>query len=226
MAWQSAAGMNYLHLSKPPILHRDFKSMNLLVDANATVKICDFGLSCVKTSTQKLTEIVGSPFWMAPEVIQGQSYDGKADVYSFGVCCFEMMTGAVPFGEVVTQDSASIQNLQNLVCSGKRAPIPSYVYPSIAYLISECWAQSSDTRPTFENIIPKIEGIAAALQQQPPPSPYANYYYNPQYQQYQQYSQYGYYAQQQASYHQYQQQYQQYSANQAPDDGGFHPPEI
>jgi serine/threonine protein kinase len=184
MAYQSAAGLNYLHLGNPPIIHRDFKSMNLLLDNDSNVKICDFGLSCVKKN-EDVTTVVGSPFWMAPEVWMGQSYGPKADVYSFGVVFFETMTGTIPFSEVVTSDPASMQELQRLICFGQRAPIPAYVLPSIATLISRCWAPCPDERPSFEEIIPLLEEITESLAQQPSSaSPFPNYYFDPASQQY------------------------------------------
>merc|ERR1711991_1037426 len=77
-----AKGMAYLHGYKPPIIHRDLKSLNLLVDTNWIVKITDFGLTTAKEASGTMTQC-GTPQWMAPEVLRNEPYDYKADVYSF-----------------------------------------------------------------------------------------------------------------------------------------------
>ncbi len=61
-AKQAAFGLNYLHLSD--IIHRDLKSMNLMLDKNYNLKLCDFGLSCMRPKAAQLKEQVGSPLWM------------------------------------------------------------------------------------------------------------------------------------------------------------------
>ena len=74
-----------LHKSRPIIIHRDLKSLNLLVDDSMVVKVADFGLSRFKSPSRRfMTAQAGSWHWMAPEVIQGRDYDESADVYSFG----------------------------------------------------------------------------------------------------------------------------------------------
>lgn len=90
--------MNYLHLCS--IMHRDLKSGNVLLDTHGTVKISDFGLSCVLEigkSSSDLTAETGTYRWMAPEVIRHEPYSTKADVYSFGVVLWEMITKDQPF---------------------------------------------------------------------------------------------------------------------------------
>jgi predicted Ser/Thr protein kinase len=213
MALQTACGLNYLHLSNPPIIHRDLKSMNLLVDLNHNVKLCDFGLSCVKPKGQNLREVVGSPFWMAPEVIQGLDYDAKADVYSFAVCVFEMLTGTIPFNSLVTSDPSTIRKLYDTIISGQRAPLPQYIIPSAAKLITECWAPSPTQRPSFEDIITRLEAISTEHEsQQQQTAIYSNYYYNPQQQQYCLHNSQAYYQAPSFSdpYQNYHQQYQAY----------------
>eukprot|EP00300_Choanocystis_sp_HF-7_P013506 c18324_g1_i1.p1 GENE.c18324_g1_i1~~c18324_g1_i1.p1 ORF type:complete len:149 (+),score=27.44 c18324_g1_i1:731-1177(+) len=85
-ACDAARGMTYLHMSNPPIIHRDLKSLNLMLDANFNVKITDFGLSKTKsTHNRPMTAQCGTYQWMAPELIQGHYYDEKVDVFSFGI---------------------------------------------------------------------------------------------------------------------------------------------
>ncbi|KAF8006832.1 hypothetical protein BT93_K0982 [Corymbia citriodora subsp. variegata] len=86
MALDVAKGMNYLHKRNPPIVHRDLKSPNLLVDKKYTVKVCDFGLSRLKPRTFLSSKsAAGTPEWMAPEVLRDEPSNEKSDVYSFGV---------------------------------------------------------------------------------------------------------------------------------------------
>ncbi|KAK1372940.1 hypothetical protein POM88_000324 [Heracleum sosnowskyi] len=78
MALDIARGVNYLHHCSPPIVHRDLKSSNLLVDKNWTVKVGDFGLSRLKHETFLTTKTgKGTPQWMAPEVLRNEPSDEK-----------------------------------------------------------------------------------------------------------------------------------------------------
>ena len=79
------------------ILHRDFKPSNILFH-NGTVKIADFGFCKILSSTFDATEtMVGSPIYMAPEILKGQFYNMKADIYSLGVLFYETLYGVCPF---------------------------------------------------------------------------------------------------------------------------------
>ncbi|KAF8403221.1 hypothetical protein HHK36_011320 [Tetracentron sinense] len=98
MAYDVAKGMNYLHRHNPPIVHRDLKSPNLLVDKNYTVKVCDFGLSRLKANTFLSSKsAAGTPEWMAPEVLRDEPSNEKSDVYSFGVILWELVTLQQPW---------------------------------------------------------------------------------------------------------------------------------
>jgi len=80
----AARGMTYLHSGHPPVLHRDLKSANLLLDESYTTKLCDFGLSRLKAHERSMTGNCGTVQWMAPEVLANHRYAEPADVYSFG----------------------------------------------------------------------------------------------------------------------------------------------
>lgn len=97
----AALGMHYLHTQQPPVVHRDLKSANLLLDAHWTAKVCDFGLSRimegVELSGVATQNMVGTCQWAAPELLRGEALAAACDVWSFGVVVWELLTGAHPF---------------------------------------------------------------------------------------------------------------------------------
>mmetsp|Transcript_2283 Transcript_2283/g.3580 ORF Transcript_2283/g.3580 Transcript_2283/m.3580 type:complete len:593 (+) Transcript_2283:638-2416(+) len=89
-------GLQYLH-GVANVCHRDIKCGNVLLTEDAHVKLADFGVSAELTNTiNKRKTVVGSPFWMAPEVIRESHYDGRADVWSLGITVIEMAEGTPP----------------------------------------------------------------------------------------------------------------------------------
>ena len=105
---EMASAIQYLHTRK--ILHCDLKSQNILLSEDWTVKICDFGLARYKEKFIRENHgKVGTPHWMAPEILRGEKYTEAADVYSFGVILWELITGEIPHkGRFVPQIIGSV----------------------------------------------------------------------------------------------------------------------
>ena len=141
-----AHGMEYLHSKH--LVHRDLKSLNVLLDDMMYPRIGDFGLSRQQAdSNEVMTKGVGTSQWMAPEVIKSESYDERADVYSFAMVLWEMLTHQVPW-----QDSWSVVLANSVANDGKRPIIPPSCPAKLRSVILSCWDSDVERRLSFTRI--------------------------------------------------------------------------
>ncbi|KAH0786399.1 TKL family protein kinase [Histomonas meleagridis] len=139
-------GMISLH--DKGIIHRDLKSLNVLLDKQFLPKICDFGISRFAGSgTSFLTTQIGSPHWMAPEMFEVGDYSFKVDVYAFAILFWELLTGSVPFkGKTPAQVGIAVTR------ENKRPQIPFDTDISIRKFLAKAWSSDPNERPTFREI--------------------------------------------------------------------------
>ncbi|BCU03103.1 serine/threonine protein kinase [Pandoravirus japonicus] len=152
MAYQAAKGMHFLHSSG--VVHRDLKSLNLLLDAKWNVKVSDFGLTRFKADLARngssaSDAVQGTVQWLAPEVLD-ESADVdymQADVYAFGVVLWEMLTRCEPYAGMSPASIAVAVIRDNL-----RPPVPSAAPADYAALVDECWHRDPIMRPAFVDV--------------------------------------------------------------------------
>jgi len=160
MCLDIAHAMYYLHSFRPQIIHRDLKSLNLLLAQAVTsstdvplVKVSDFGLARMKDADpdsewDNMTKEAGTCHWMAPEVPTGR-YDEKADVFSYAMVLFEIICREIPFEEAEGREAV------RLVMQGSRPDmeaVPPDRPAPLEALMVQCWAQKPDDRPSFSKI--------------------------------------------------------------------------
>jgi len=157
LAKDIARGLNWLH--HKGIIHRDLKTANILVDSNGKGKLADFGLSHIKTSSVCGTYgVVGTPCYMAPEVLQKIPYGEKADVFSFAVVLCEMIVGKYPYDN----EPESTATFEKAIISGLRPDVPACI-PSMQNLIVACWAEKPEDRPSMDQIMDALERMERDL---------------------------------------------------------------
>ncbi|GMF36269.1 unnamed protein product [Phytophthora lilii] len=99
IALHVAHALTYLHSLEPPVIHRDLKSRNILLNQMHEAKLTDFGISRERLD-RTMTAGVGTSLWMAPEVMTGEKYDDKADMFSFGVVLSELDVHTLPYARI------------------------------------------------------------------------------------------------------------------------------
>ncbi|OSX72034.1 hypothetical protein BU14_0478s0002 [Porphyra umbilicalis] len=151
-AMDTAMGVAYLHSRNPPMIHRDLKTTNLLVDRGMNVKICDFGLSRFQAADNVMSA-VGTVQFAAPEVLKHEKYTELADVFSFGTVMWELHTRQRVFKGVPQLD------VYKAVIQGSMPVIPKTVNATFAALLRDCWALSATARPSFREILTRLETV-------------------------------------------------------------------
>ena len=137
-------------IHKQQKIHRDIKSDNILVSLEGDVKIADFGYTAqLRDSGAKRKTICGTPYWMAPELIQGMEYSYEVDIWSLGILCIEMADGAPPY-----LDEPPMRALYLIVVNGVSGLSDKSQWSPIFNNFCDCCLEKDPTkRPSAEKLL-------------------------------------------------------------------------
>jgi len=175
MLYDCSTAVAHLHGFSPKIVHRDLKSLNVLLSkpiinefCEPLLKLCDFGFTRELPGTRNkvsLTQGAGTSHWMAPEVISGTSYTEKADTFSFAMIIYEVVCRRVPFLDVKPMKVPSLimagkrpgnMSLRKYTDNGKEVQVP----PGLMELCESCWQHDFRKRPTFVEIYERLHKVS------------------------------------------------------------------
>ncbi|PSS18996.1 Leucine-rich repeat receptor-like protein kinase precursor [Actinidia chinensis var. chinensis] len=170
LALDSAQGLAYLHeLADPPIIHRDIKSNNILLDDHLNAKVADFGLSKLMGDVKKgyvTTQVKGTLGYMDPEYYMTQQLTEKSDVYSFGVVLLELVTARAPIhrGKHIVREVKEAMEQSNDAYDldeilDPRLETTPVGLDKFVVLAMRCVMDSAAERPTMGEVVREIENI-------------------------------------------------------------------
>ncbi|XP_004295596.1 PREDICTED: wall-associated receptor kinase 3-like [Fragaria vesca subsp. vesca] len=174
IASETAGALAYLHSStSTPIIHRDVKTMNILLDDNYTAKVSDFGASrfIPIDQTQLATLVQGTFGYLDPEYFHSNQLTEKSDVYSFGVVLAELLTSRVALSFARPEAERCLAhffvcsvedgNLNQILCDDivKEEDIDQRVIENVAHLAKRCLRVKGEERPTMREVTMELEGM-------------------------------------------------------------------
>ncbi|KAH3759138.1 MAP kinase kinase [Pelomyxa schiedti] len=134
----------YLHSKE--VIHRDLKAANILMTKIGTVKLCDFGVSADLHDSSKQFSVVGSPYWIAPEIIQISGHCPESDIWSLGCTIVELLTGNPPFYNLNAM--AAMFKIVN-----DDMPIPPNCSPEMTDVLQKCFKKEPSERPSAQELL-------------------------------------------------------------------------
>ncbi|MEO0248234.1 MAG: protein kinase [candidate division WOR-3 bacterium] len=162
IAAQVCAGLSEAH--RLGIIHRDLKPQNIMIDHKGNVRIMDFGIAR-SMSAEGITEpplLIGTPEYMAPEIVDGQEADGRSDIYALGVMMFEMLTGELPF---VGERPLAVAMKHKIKAPDPPRLLNPQVPESLNLVVLRCLEKSREKRyQKAEDLLAELNQIEKGLQ--------------------------------------------------------------
>ena len=136
------------HIHEKKIIHRDLKSGNVFLMKNGLVKLGDFGIAKgFQNTMDKAKTMVGTPYYLSPEILENKPYDSKSDIWSLGVLLYEMMTFKMPF------NANSLPMLSVKILRGNYTPPPAVYTKDLREIVTKCLLVDPKKRPTIQEIL-------------------------------------------------------------------------
>ncbi|KAG2541053.1 leucine-rich repeat receptor protein kinase HPCA1-like [Panicum virgatum] len=171
VALGAARGLAYLHeLADPPIIHRDVKSSNILMDEHLTAKVADFGLSKLVSDSERghvSTQVKGTLGYLDPEYYMSQQLTEKSDVYSFGVVMLELIVAKQPIekGKYVVREAKRLFDASDAEFCGLRGMVDARImntnhlaaFGKFVQLALRCVDEVATARPSMSEVVKEIE---------------------------------------------------------------------
>jgi len=146
--WFTQLCLAIKHIHDRKILHRDLKAQNIFITKNGIVKLGDFGIAkCLNLTLDKAITVVGTPYYLSPEIVQNKPYNFKSDIWSLGVILYEMVTLKMPF------DATSLPMLSLRIIRGSYNPVPNNFSKEIRSLIAMMLQVDANRRPSINDLL-------------------------------------------------------------------------
>ena len=139
------------HIHDKHIIHRDLKSQNIFLTKGGLVKLGDFGIAkCLQHTYQNAKTMIGTPYYLSPEIVQGKPYSFKSDIWSLGVMLYEMMALKMPF------DATNLPMLSLKIMKGQYAPLSTRYTEDLRKLVKDLLCTNPANRPSVKEILRKL----------------------------------------------------------------------
>ena len=148
--WFTQICLALKHLHDKKILHRDLKSQNIFMTENGMIKLGDFGIAkCLECTYEKAITVVGTPYYLSPEIVNNKPYSFQSDIWSLGVLLYEITALKMPF------DGSSLPMLSLKIIKGNYNPLPLTFSKDLRTLVAMLLIVDYHKRPSINEILSK-----------------------------------------------------------------------
>lgn len=173
--WFTQICLAIKHIHDKKILHRDLKSGNIFLTKDGKIKLGDFGIAkCLSNTNDKAKTLVGTPYYLSPEIVQDKPYSFKSDIWSLGILLYEITMLKMPF------EASSLPMLSLKIIRGNYSPVSSTVSKELKNLIQSLIQLEIKNRPSIYEILrnplikPRIMNFLSEIEYQREFNPSSN----------------------------------------------------